>query len=134
MYACFSCYCLIIQITVNLMKHLDYWINFKKVIAKVRKGAAFWKQSLYNTLIKMLYFVISSILLAVLASFKLLPMRMIAYHVCFFYFSCLWHWWIQDPCSIYSGALCNKCQQLEAITTTKSSIFYVVGVIKVQIN
>ena len=86
MYACFSCYCLIIQITVHLMKHLDYWINFKKVIAKMRKGAAFLKQSLYNTLTKMLYFVISSILLAVLASFKLLPMRMIAYRVFFLLF------------------------------------------------
>ena len=29
---------------MRLMKHLDYWIGFKKVIEKIRKSASFWKQ------------------------------------------------------------------------------------------
>ena len=70
-----------------VIKHLHYWIGFKKVIAKIRKGAAFWKQALYNILVKMLYFLSSSILLAALASIKLLPVRMIADNMCdLFYF------------------------------------------------
>ena len=66
-------------------------------------------------------------MVAVLASIKLLPVRKIAYNMCvLFYSSYLWHWWFQDPCNIYDGALCDKRQGLEAITiVTKSSILYV---------
>ena len=38
-------------------KYLHYWVDFKKkAIAKITKGAAFWKQPLGNILFKMLYF------------------------------------------------------------------------------
>ena len=50
---CISFYWLIIQITLCLMKHLHYWIGLKSAIAKIRKGALFWKQPLDNTLFNM---------------------------------------------------------------------------------
>ena len=64
----------------------------------------------------MLCFVSSSILLAALAYIKLLHVRTIAHYLfVLFYCSSLWHWWIQDSCSIQKEALCDKSQQLEAI-------------------
>ena len=39
-----------------LMKHLYYWIDLKKAITKIAKGATFRKQPLGNILYKMLYF------------------------------------------------------------------------------
>lgn len=59
------------------MKHLHCWIGLKKVIAKIRNGATFWKQPLKNILFKMLYFVGSSTFVAVQAP------QTFAYHVCF---------------------------------------------------
>ena len=40
---------------LRLTRHLDYLIGLKKVMAKIRIGAAFWKQPLHNRLFKMLY-------------------------------------------------------------------------------
>ena len=66
---------------------------------KSRKGAAFWKQP-FDTL-KDVILICSSILLAVLASIKLLPVRTIAYHMClllnssWFWNRCSW-----ESCSI----------------------------------
>ena len=84
-------------------------------------------------LLKMFYFS-SSILLSALA-FKLLPVRTNAYHMCvLFYSSCLWHWWIQNPCSV-NGALFDKSQRLETISViTKSSILYVAGVLDLPLK
>ena len=58
------------------MKYLYYCIGLKKVIAKIRKEAAFRQYTLEDVIL-----VSSSILLAALASIKLLPMRTIAYHM-----------------------------------------------------
>ena len=35
-----------------LINHLDYWIAFRKVMAKIRKGAAFLKQLLDNKFVQ----------------------------------------------------------------------------------
>ena len=73
-----------------LIKHLHYWINLKKAIAKNRKGAAFWKQPLYNILFKMLY--LQFIHIASSAGInKAIIQITIAYHVCVLFSSSLWH-------------------------------------------
>ena len=45
---------------LRLMKHLHYWIDLKRVIAKLKKGTSFWKQPLENMLIKKVYLQVHS--------------------------------------------------------------------------
>ena len=51
----------------RLMKHLHHWIDLKKAIAKIEKGATFWKQSL-GSLYFLRYYTFKSIHIATSAN------------------------------------------------------------------